>query len=360
MDKTIPTILDGGSQVVAAFLDVSAAAIRFGDFLSSFVPLDSVTAFEGKVARFKADHPLVNSWDISVEGANLAALEKGLAIAKKNRADRSAELEAQGKVDPANLADGLQRIAVGLRQAKPSGLFNNGAKQGLFDKLLGEEGRGLLGAAQSVFGDAFGPGPRRALQRNRAGMLNGEPDQLGLFVKQEENVSKATGWFNRMDKQFNTFAERGLPGFGKGLDDLNKRLGEPVDRPLDKFQEDIGVAAFGRLRGMLGFQDGLTGEGFDRAKLMAVDKLRSSVDTKLGEPPPLLTAGSQQTQSAITRAMNAYQSSEGASLEGLIKQAKEQEDARKARDVQAMTELKIIAAKPGGFNVIGVNFGGGK
>jgi tape measure domain-containing protein len=196
-----------------------------------------------------------------------------------------------------------------------------------------------------------------------AGILNDPRPKKPVNVT-ERDVILANGYLNKfgeslkgVGQQLDKLAEAALPGFGKRMEDIKAEVAAPADRPFDAFKNRMDDINMGVLR------QKLTGPEADRARFLAFDALRDKMGATLGGPPQLMRAGTQDAETALTKAMNEFERNRKPTEEeirDLVKMAYDRQEEQLKAETEISKTLKDIAKKPGGFNFVGIQFGGGR
>jgi hypothetical protein len=274
--------------------------------------------------------------------------------------------------DPANL-DALKVARRLTAMQGDGGVSATGFNVGMSDRFTADEYRRYKEIDRRILKGAD-PGYKSRDEEvaylGSLGRRRNVPDNDPLLNPQKQvtvtpkDVLAANDGINRfrdamkgLGKDFDRLAEAAVPGFRQELDDLKGMLGKPQERPFDDFKRRMETVDLALLKRELNPAEA------DRARLLAFEELRGKAKAPLGEPPPLLRAGSQEAESAITRAMNAAAQSEKPTLEGILqvlKDAYKVQEQQKTEEAETTKVLREIAKKPAGFNFVGIGFGGGK
>ncbi|MBL8866664.1 MAG: hypothetical protein JNK93_13980 [Planctomycetia bacterium] len=239
------------------------------------------------------------------------------------------------------------------------------------DVIFGRKGnrqvQAFVGDIVKLFSD---PGVRRAetaanqLNRlNAAAFESGElPERLRKVtgvdvVRANDLFAKIADKLKPFGVQIERIGETVLPGFAKRVESLKDRLGKPDDRkPLDEFQANM--KAINLLSGPVAR---IAGIGISDIEAR---RLRGELGAELIErfkpvefqPAPLVRAGSQEAEQALTRAIYDARNSSRSPEEELadaLGEAKKVQEANNAK----LDRLADALENANGFPAIGVGFG---
>jgi hypothetical protein len=372
-ESTIPTLLDAGRDLAASFLEISAAGIRVAAFLGrEFVSLTDSLGFRGDDRKELAERLEQRKRGIFFGETREKALRERIAADDARIAERNAAIRATGGIVATDVADAFDARARALRASTPGDDFRNAARlpTDILDNVIGRKGNRVL---QSFIGDAIklfnDPAIRRAetsanvLNRaNRAAFESGElPERLQRIVgvdvtRAKDLFAKIADGLKPFSEQIERIGESILPGFAKRAELLTDRLAKPADKPFDDFQKN--VQAIDLLAGPIAR---LTGVGISDVEAR---RLRGELGAELIErfklpelqPAPLVRAGTQEAEQALTRAI--YEARNNAKspeeeLAAALERAKQTQDENNKR----LDRLADALENPTGFPFIGLGFG---